>query len=447
MIHYDDEALLMYAEGTSPLREEITVHVASCEQCAGMLSAHQELAALLKSTDVWEPVAAPTAEVVARGRQLATVSRRIEHEDEASIVYVDELLGTPPAWWRTKVMRDGQRSIGVVHQLLERARQKQSQVPLEAVTITKLAIEVADNLPIAEYPSDLVYSIRGHAHREHAYVLYLLGRLPEALAMTDTAAELFGQTAMPEYELARVDLMRAHVFSDIDRVTEAITLARRASETFDAFGDRRRYVNARITAGSMLFANSQTRDALEIWLSVVNDPAIEDVPRLMVVNNLALCYRELGDYERACEFLSTVIAEYEILGMEALKAKSRNSLGSALMKAGRHDAAVSVFEQTWKEFEHLGMETEAALAALELAEALLIAGRAERVPHICRTLLDRFTSAGMTSRAITALAFLREAVAIGQAQPTLVRHVYDFLREIPVSPQRASAHILARLED
>src|SRR5207302_9218720 len=122
-----------------------------------------------------------------------------------------------------------------VRQLLEHARQKQSQVPLEAVTITKLAIDVADNLPIAEYPSDLVYSMRGHAYRDHAYVLYLLGRLPEALSMTDTAADLFGQTAIPDYELARVDLMRAHVYSDIDRVSEAITLARRASETFAAF--------------------------------------------------------------------------------------------------------------------------------------------------------------------------------------------------------------------
>jgi hypothetical protein len=133
--------------------------------------------------------------------------------------------------------------------------------------------------------------------------------------------------------------------------------------------------------------------------------------------------------------------------MDALRTKSRNSLGTTLMKAGRHEWAITVFEESWKEFDKLGMESEAALVALELAEALLIVGRPERVPQICRTLLDRFTSAGMTSRAITALAFLREAVAIGQAQPTLVRHVYEFLREIPASSQPASAVIVARLED
>src|SRR5580765_8599089 len=102
MIHYD-EALLMYAEGTSPIREEITVHVASCEQCAGMLSAHQELAALLKSADVWEPAAPATAEVVARGRQLATVANGLSQEERAAEAIVDELLSSPQAWWRTKL--------------------------------------------------------------------------------------------------------------------------------------------------------------------------------------------------------------------------------------------------------------------------------------------------------------------------------------------------------
>src|SRR5258706_2533959 len=119
MIHYDDEALLMYAEGTSPIREEIQVHVTSCSRCAEMLAAHQELAALLKSAEVWEQPAAATPEVVARGRELATVAYRIEQEDQASVVYVEELLGTPQAWWRTKVLRDGQRTIGVARQLLE----------------------------------------------------------------------------------------------------------------------------------------------------------------------------------------------------------------------------------------------------------------------------------------------------------------------------------------
>lgn len=447
MIHYDDEALLMYAEGISPIREEITAHVAACAGCAEMLFAHQELAALLKTAEVWHETPAPEPAVVARGRELSTVARQVDHEAASAASVVDDLLASPQRWWRTKLAREGAQTLGVVRALVDRARDAVQKAPLQALDLTTLAVDVANELPITGYPSDLVFATRASAWREHAYVLTVIGKFREALDATDRSEDLFKQTAVPDYELARVDLMRANVYSNTDRVPEAILLARKAAATFEAFGDRRRFINAQVTAAAMLFARNKTRDALEIWLSVVHDPEIEDLTRIMVANNIALCYRELGDFERACEHLSSVIAEFDLLGMEALKTKSRNSLGTALMQSGRHEPAIGVFEQCWKEFESLGMESEAALVALELAEALLIVGRPERVPQICRTLLDRFTSAGMTSRAITALAFLREAVAIGQARPTLVRHVYDFLREIPASSQRASAAVVAQLED
>jgi hypothetical protein len=85
------------------------------------------------------------------------------------------------------------------------------------------------------------------------------------------------------------------------------------------------------------------------------------------------------------------------------------------------------------------MLADAALVALERAEVLLVMGRPEEVPHICRALLDQFTRIGMTSRAITALSFLREAVAMGAVTPSLVRHVHDFLRDLPKHPTRAFA--------
>ena len=93
--------------------------------------------------------------------------------------------------------------------------------------------------------------------------------------------------------------------------------------------------------------------------------------------------------------------------------------------------AFALFDRAWKDFETLEMEADAALVALELAETLLVVGEPGRVPQICRALLDRFTRAGMTSRAITALSYLREVVAIGKAQPPVIRQVREFLRELP----------------
>jgi hypothetical protein len=89
--------------------------------------------------------------------------------------------------------------------------------------------------------------------------------------------------------------------------------------------------------------------------------------------------------------------------------------------------------------ESLGLESSAALAALQLAETLLIVKRHDEVPHICRALLDRFTRAGMNERALTALAFLRETVASGHVTPLHVRHVHDFLRDVPDDRERLVA--------
>jgi len=74
-----------------------------------------------------------------------------------------------------------------------------------------------------------------------------------------------------------------------------------------------------------------------------------------------------------------------------------------------------------------------------LAETLLLARRVDEVPNICRSLLDRFTRAGMNERALTALAFLRETVASGHVTPLHVRHVHDFLRDVPGDRERLLA--------
>jgi tetratricopeptide (TPR) repeat protein len=447
MTHYDDEALLMFAEGTSPIREEITAHVAHCVQCAEMLSAHQELAALLKTAEVWERPPAATPAVVAKSRELSGMGRRIDEEQAVAMAKVDEMLASPQRWWKTKLMREGGLTIGVVRALLDRMRRVLAKAPLQALDITTIAVEIADDLPITGYPSDIVFSARAHAWRDHAYVLSFLGRFSEGLQAVDRADDLFHQIALSNYELARVDLVRATILRSLDRVDEAVVLSRRASQTFLEFGDRARYINAQVTAAAMLFQKRAVREALETWESVIDDPAIEDMTRVMVTNNLAMCYRELGDYDRAVDHLSRAIAEYEMLGVPAEHARGRWSLATTLVTAGRISDALPIFEQTWKEFEDLGMEADAALVGLEFAEALLLVDRPERVPEICRTLLDRFTSAGMTSRAITALAFLREAVALGQAHPTLVRHVHEYLRKLPATPSRPSGLLVAWLED
>jgi tetratricopeptide (TPR) repeat protein len=311
--------------------------------------------------------------------------------------------------------------------------------PANALQVTALAIEVANTLDVSEYPCDYVIKLRAQSLRDHAYVLSFMGRYPEALDFVARSKRLFEQVPLPEYDLARLALVKALILQHIDRAGEAADLAREAGDTFLRFGDRARYVNARITEGSVVYYSGAVSRAMEIWQSIEKDPSLDAVGAVRVAHNIALCFAELGQPARAAEYLIGCVAQFDMLGMETERTRSRSVLGQTLLNAGRAAEAIPILRQTWREFEQLDMVTEAGLTALELAEALLVTDQTDEVPAICRDVIAQFTRAGMASRAITALSFLREAVAIGQASTSIVRHVHAFLRELPAEQPRLFA--------
>ena len=440
MTHYDDESLFEYVEGTSPKASEIASHVSVCRECADEVGEQRQIIKALADQEVWEQASVPSPSPRQFIVNVAAFAERARLEDERAAVLCEEILSGPPAWWKQRLRKtEGAMTGGMVKQLLERMRDMIGTSPANALHVTALAIEVANTLDVAEYPCDYVIKLRAQALRDHAYVLSFMGRYPEALDYVERSKRLFDQVPLPEYDLARLALVKAHILQYIDRAEEAAELAREAGDTFLRFGDRARYVNARITEGSVVYFSGAIERALEIWKSVENDSALDDVSAVRIKNNIALCLSELQQPARAAEYLVDCIAQFEMLGMEAERTRSRGVLGHTLLAAGRAAEAVPVLRQTWREFEQLDMITQAGLAALELAEALLVVGQADEVPAVCREIIAQFTRAGMGSRALTALSFLREAVAIGQTSTSIVRHVHAYLRELPSEQPRLFA--------
>jgi tetratricopeptide (TPR) repeat protein len=388
-----------------------------------------ELAELLRSPAVWQPTTPPRPPE--RVREMAGLSERLAAEDAAATELLDSLANTPAAWWRTAVMKSQVGRAGVVRTLLEAMRPAIRKSPAHALELTTLAVDVANEISLTEYTCDFVISLRADAWRDHAYVLQFLGRFQEATAAVNEAERLLRGTALPEYGVARIKLVRANILTSTDKREEAIVQAHEAAQIFLDFGDREKYAAARNTEAAMLHEHGAIREALDIWESIKNEDSLDEINRIFVIYNLGLGYREVGNAAKAVEHITLAIAEYELLGMTAEATRARWALATTLVSAGKFHPAVGLFDRAWKDFEALEMEADAALVALELAETLLVVGEPERVPMICRTLLDRFTRAGMTSRAITALSYLREVVAIGKAQPPVIRQVREFLRELP----------------
>lgn len=429
MTHYDDETLFQYVEGTSPIASEIERHVSTCGSCAEEIDGHREIADVLRSPDVWQQEAAAPRRFVV---DVVAFAERARAEEADAARLCDEILTGPSAWWpqRLRQAKDAQTG-GMVKELLSRVRPMTESSPSNALAITALAIDVANELDVNEYPCDYVVKLRAQAYRDHAMVLSFIGRFPEALEIADRSQRLFDQVPLSEYDVARLALVRAGILRSIDRVSEAIVLAHDAAETFLRFGDRSRYLNARVIEAGMIFHSGAVAKALDLWSSIQDDPALESVTRVRILHNVANCHVELQQPEKAIEALQYVIPEFEILGMKTERTRSRWLLAQALLASGRTRDALPIFRQAWREFDDLDMVADAALAALHLSEALLIIGEVAEVPIICRDIAARFNRAGMTSRAMTALSFLREAIALGEATPSLIRHVHSFLRKLP----------------
>jgi len=449
--HYDDEVIFQYVEGTSEIGHEIEAHATSCGECAGEIGEHREMIEALRFADVWESQPEPAVESPRPSRlaDMLSLNTRLAREEADAATVCNDVLSGPSAWWSTRLRKAlVPRNAGLVRQLLGRVRPLIERTPADALQVTTMATEIANDLSVADYPSDFVVTLRAQALRDHAYALSTVGRYPQALVAADKAEALLRQTPIPDYELARLQLVRSLIYPNLDRVEDAIRASGNAAEIFLRFGDRKRAADARIAQGANLYQSHKIREALEAWTAVERDASLSgDFARVCLMQNIGLCHRDLGNLEQAVQYLSRAAEEFDMLGVETNRAKSRWALATTFLAAGRHNDAIPALRNSWRELESLGLDADGALAALELAEALLMTGQPDGVPAICRALLDRFTRNGMTSRAITALAFLRETVAIGQATPAHVRHVHEFLRELPAELPRLFAPPPPGLED
>jgi tetratricopeptide (TPR) repeat protein len=431
--HLSDAAVIMRLVTSSPdasdekcARE--AAHLANCTSCSARIGELRRFTDLLRE---------PRMDSLQR---LTGVIEQVEEERAAADTVLPSIFKNPRESWRAKLLASGAvNTVGMVDALVAHAETTFASAPPSALQSSALAVEIGDAIRIDSYPFDLVISTRARAWREHAFLLSYVGRFPDALQAVDRAEQLFRQIPA-DYDLARTSVIRAMIYRSIDRLGEAVALTRDAADTFDSCGDHLRYIRTRMTEASILVQQGAISEALAIW------QPLEDAPELRadraygnLLQNIGNCYRELKQPDLARTYLERSIVEYDKHNLTVEKVRSQWTLASNFTASGNFDDALPLLRQTWEEFERQLMEADAALVGLEVAELLLILGQPDEVPLICRRLLDRFTRNSMTSRAVTALAYLREAAAMGKATPALVRHVHDFIRDIPRHPMRPYA--------
>jgi tetratricopeptide (TPR) repeat protein len=434
--HYDESALHEYLDDPNarPDRHAMEIHLAACLRCRAALDELRDFEQALTSTTMWE-LADATRWMYDAPDELRSTAEMLLSEDTSAETDLESFLASPAAFRRANIATLPLfHTAGAVRFLCKTARELRERQPMFAMNVADAASAITEQLSPARYPSVLLEDLRGTAWLERANVLRYLGRFPEALDALDLAERAFAQTPVAPFSIALVRYLRSIVYSETDRLEEALVLSRQAARVFRQFGEDDRYVHAKIVEASILYFQNQYRQARELFLSLVRVAKNlgEAATLASLYQNLANCALQLDDLDEAADYFSRALSLYEALGLETERIRTRWNIGRLQIASGDVDAGMARLRDARRELEQIGARSDAALAALDLVEALLASGgehRTREAIELCTGLVESFTEVGMTGSAMTALAYLREAVATGRATPKLVREVRVYLQD------------------
>jgi tetratricopeptide (TPR) repeat protein len=427
--HYDEEVLAEFLgeAGDAVSRDK---HLASCSLCQRTLASLRTTAQVLTRPSVWEKTPISTAPRPDTLAFLRNMQKTMADEDTLAAVWVKQLLAGPrDAWSARLAVHPEWRTAGMVRRLLKAGDEVINTIPADAVEIATLAAQIADRLDDSAKSGAASRHLRGLAHYDRAYALWYTGALPSALEELDTADDCLGAVPAAEFDRARIDVVRALINNILERPQEVLIAANAAARVFARYGDADRVAAARTSAAATLQAAQRLREALAIHVEIAEMEGLSERWKISAAHNMALCYRDLGDFDAAIQCLLRASCGYERLGMLTFRAKSRWVLAQVFAQQGLHERALMLFMDLRSEFQDLEMANDVAMLSLDMSESLLALNRCPEVADVCRSAIAYFSGAGLseTAPSLRGLAYIQEAAAAGRLTPVAISDVRAFI--------------------
>ncbi|MDP9362391.1 MAG: zf-HC2 domain-containing protein, partial [Acidobacteriota bacterium] len=270
MSHYTEDQLSDYAlrRETIDDRQAIEKHLAGCGECRGVLDAIQAFDAALHDPLPWEIADSMSARREAPPELLAQ-ARAIAAEDAYAREFVLPLVASPIRFREARIDDDPRfYTLGVIRLLCKVANGTHERQPQFSLLLADAALSVASKLP-ASMKAKSAWCV-GTGWKERANALRYLGRFREVEAALDEAEKAFLTDDHAEpFDLAIVSYVRATVRAETEQFSDAVRLAREAARQFAVYGDRRRYLAARMVEGLGFYCVDRDREALPVFESVV----------------------------------------------------------------------------------------------------------------------------------------------------------------------------------
>jgi len=437
MSHYTEDELSAYAlrpEATDD-RQSVEQHVSSCGDCRDALDIIEAF-----DTALHDPLPWQAAETMPARRNappaLLDQARAIASADAHARDLVMPLVGSAIRFRQAHIDDDPRYfTLAVIKLLCKVANGMHERQPQFGLVLADTALSIARKLPEPLKAKSAWYA--GTAWKERANALRYVGRFKEAEEALDRAEEAFESDDHVEpFDLAIVAYVRSTVYSEMERFLEAGRLAREAAVVFQLYGDKRRYLSARMAEAGSFYCVDRYAEALPLYEKVAVDAreAKEMWMLAMALNSAAACYTRLGSFEKAFAYYAEALARYTEMDVPSERARMLWAIAALKVESGQHEDGLPELEHAQQQLAGFGLMNDAALATLDLIAGLIAAGDTDRVPELCRTVAATFASEGLSRNAKKALAYLNETVGSGNAAPEAVRHVRTYLARLEAHP-------------
>lgn len=437
--HYDDEALIALLESGDEHVIARDPHISTCPVCSEVAHSVRLISGALGEEDVWdrrELNEKPSPNTIAA---LRTFADEMAREDAQAALWLDDLLHGSREEWMAKLQGHPEyRTAGVVRKLIAATDRALDTMPPDAVAITALATDIADNLQPTAYATDTVAKLRGAAWRERAYALFYVGSYAKAETAIRASESHFSDCVVNEYDLGRDDIVHALIHRALDRDAEAIAVGDRAALRLGHYEDTQRCVSTVMVQAQARIKVFDYAGALELLTKarIAFSDSVSPDTHARLLSNIGLCRRALRDFAGAIEDYRAAALIFDELDVSTEAARLRGNIAYTLREAGKIKEASSEMSETRASLEQFGMAADVAISDLILAEIALTAGDYGQVEILCRQAMRYFESAGVSygPRALTALAYLTEATRQRRVTPEVVSHVKDYIKRLPSQP-------------
>jgi tetratricopeptide (TPR) repeat protein len=341
-----------------------------------------------------------------------------------------ELAVVPPTVWYEFAARNPElMRADVSRKLATIARERIGSEPRAAVNFAKLAARVADHMVEDDYES---YSeVAGNAAYMLALALKEVAEFSSALEACEQALFYYSLNEdAHRKEIALTLLVNGRILCWLGQNDRGLQQMQAAGDALWSMREKKKYIEARTMYASGLVGMGKIDEAIKVFQVADRVAKAEGdrETRAYIMNNVGLCYATLGDMRKARRSLMLAAEWFKRRGLLAELPRVKRNIAMIYRDEGNYPQAVSMLFEVRAEFIRLEMPVIAALAGIEIVEVKLLMGRVDEIEFLCGEMVKTLSDAGLPREARKALSYLYEVARLRPADmPDHIAHVRSFL--------------------